>query len=217
MPYLPLDPKDIGRTYEAVIRVNSQSGKGGSAWVVFRTLQLDLPRSLQVTFSNTVQDRANQSGRELQSEEIAKLFEEIYLPKNPRFSLIDYSITPDRSHSPIPTPGITQSTKNLMRVFTGVISLDGQEVQIRGRGNGPLSSLATALKDLNIDVDVVDYKEHAIGEGRDVKAASYVQCKVGQQLVWGVGIQEDVVQSSLMAMLSAISNVSQGAPLCIHC
>lgn len=208
IPYLPLDPEDIGRTYEAVIRVNSQSGKGGSAWVIFRKLHLDLPRGLQVAFSNTVQTKANKLSRELHADEIASLFEEIYLPKNPRFTLIDYSINADRSRSPAPTPGKTQSIRNLMRVFDGVISVDGKEIQLRGRGNGPLSSLAGALKDLDIDVDVNDYKEHAIGEGRNVKAASYVECKVGKQVVWGVGIHEDVVQSSLIAMLCAVSNVS---------
>ncbi|KFA54942.1 hypothetical protein S40293_02311 [Stachybotrys chartarum IBT 40293] len=206
IPYLPLDPEDIGRTYEAVIRVNSQSGKGGSAWVIFRKLHLDLPRGLQVSFSNTVQTQANQLGRELQADEITNLFETTYLPKNPRFVLIDYSITPDRSHSPMPTPGKTPSTQNLMRVFEGVVSMDGKEIKLRGRGNGPLSSLATALKELNVEVDVNDYKEHAIGEGRDVKAASYVECRVDKKLVWGVGIHEDVVQSSLIAMLNAISN-----------
>lgn len=98
-----------------------------------------------------------------------------------------------------------------MRVFEGVVSVDGKEIKLRGRGNGPLSSLATALKELNVEVDVNDYKEHAIGEGRDVKAASYVECRVDKKLVWGVGIHEDVVQSSLIAMLNAISNVSLDA------
>ena len=206
MPYLALDPQDIGRTYEAVIRVNSQSGKGGAAWVVFRKLHLDLPRGLQISFSTTVQKHANQHGRELHADEITNLFEEIYLPKAPRIVLIDYSINADRSQSPIPTPGKTQSTKDLMRLFEGVISIDGKEMKLRGRGNGPLSSLAAALKDFNSDVDVNDYKEHAIGEGRNVKAASYVECKVGHQLLWGVGIHEDVVQSSLIAMLNAVTN-----------
>ncbi|KAF4124191.1 2-isopropylmalate synthase [Geosmithia morbida] len=214
IPYLPLDPEDIGRTYEAVIRVNSQSGKGGSAWVIFRKLHLDLPRGLQVAFSDTVQREANRLGRELQSEEITSLFESVYLPPSPRFVLIDYSITPDRSASPNPpAPGKTQSTQNLMRLFEGVLSVDGKEVALRGKGNGPLSSLATALKQLDVDVDVHDYKEHAIGEGRSVKAASYVQVKVGDNnLTWGVGIHEDVVQSSLVAMLNAVSFVFPSNP-----
>ncbi|KAM0816580.1 hypothetical protein AB5N19_02382, partial [Seiridium cardinale] len=210
VPYLPLDPQDIGRTYEAVIRVNSQSGKGGAAWIILRKLELDLPRGLQVAFSKVVQKRADQLGRELLSDEITNLFEETYfLREHPRFNIIDYSISVDRSASPAPpVPGKTQDTKNLGRMFEGVISIDGKEYALRGRGNGPISSLANALKGVGIDLDVADYKEHAIGEGRDVKAATYIECTSSStpQKVWGVGIHEDVVQSSLVALLSAASN-----------
>lgn len=212
IPYLPLDPEDIGRTYEAIIRVNSQSGKGGAAWIILRKLHLDIPRGLQIAFSTHVQKQADSLGRELLTEEITELFETTYfLRDNPRFSLIDYSITPDRSQSPAPPAvGKTQDTKNFKRVFDGVVSVDGKEISLRGRGNGPLSSMANALRDVGVDLDVHDYKEHAIGEGRGVKAASYIECKIGntKQTVWGVGIHEDVVQSSLIAMLSAASNVS---------
>jgi 2-isopropylmalate synthase len=213
IPYLPLDPQDIGRTYEAIIRVNSQSGKGGVAWIIHRNLELDLPRGLQVAFSKIVQREADHLGRELLPGEIVKLFEEAYyLKQNPRFELIDYDITTDRSQSPAPPePGKTQSSKNLRRMFKGVISIDGQEHAIRGVGNGAISSLANALKGLGIDLDVADYKEHAIGEGRDVKAATYIECTAASssQRVWGVGIHEDVVQASLIALLSAASSVSE--------
>ncbi|KAI1271499.1 hypothetical protein F5Y07DRAFT_382802 [Xylaria sp. FL0933] len=216
LPYLPLDPMDIGRTYEAVIRVNSQSGKGGAAWVILRKLQLDLPRGLQAAFSKTVQHQTDSLGRELLAHEITELFEKTYFlnRENPYFRLIDYSISPDRSRSPIPVAGQTQDTNNLMRIFDGVIAVDGKEVKVRGRGNGPISSLASALKDVGIDLDVHDYKEHAIGEGRNVKAASYIECKVSdsEQTVWGVGIHEDVVQSSLIAMLSAANNLVTSRP-----
>lgn len=216
IPYLPLDPEDIGRTYEAIIRVNSQSGKGGAAWIILRKLQLDLPRGLQVAFSNVVQKKADQLGRELLSAEITSLFEKTYfLRENPRFTLLDYAINPDRSQSPVPPePGKTQDTKNLMRVFEGVISIDGKEHKLRGRGNGPISSLADALRAVGLDLDVNDYKEHAIGEGRNVKAATYIECIVGpaKQKFWGVGIHADVVQSSLIALLSAASNVSTMLP-----
>ena len=210
--YLPLDPADVGRTYEAIIRVNSQSGKGGAAWIILRKLSLDIPRGLQVAFSRLVQKQADSLGRELLPEEITELFETAYsLGENPRLSLLDYSITPDRSRSPAPpVPGQTQDTKNLMRVFEGVVSVDGREIKLRGRGNGPISSMANALSGVGVDLDVVDYKEHAIGEGRGVKAASYIECKIGntEQTVWGVGISEDTVQSSLIALLSAASDVS---------
>ncbi|KXH25389.1 2-isopropylmalate synthase [Colletotrichum nymphaeae SA-01] len=216
IPYLPLDPTDIGRTYEAIIRVNSQSGKGGAAWIILRKLQLDLPRGLQVAFSKVVQDKADQLGRELLSDEITDLFESTYyLRDNPRFTIVDYSIAPDRSQSPAPPqPGKTQDTKNLKRVFEGVVSIDGKEYKLRGRGNGPISSLANALKSVGVTLDVEDYKEHAIGAGRDVKAATYIECTATgtKQKYWGIGIHEDVVQSSLTALLSAASNFVGSRP-----
>lgn len=214
MPYLPLDPEDIGRTYEAIIRINSQSGKGGAAWIILRKLQLDLPRGLQVAFSNVVQTRANELSRELLPEELVELFETTYLNGSPRFNLVDYSISPDRSQSPAPPePGKTQDTRDLKRVFEGVVSIDGQEHKLRGRGNGPISSLVSALKDIGVELDVNDYKEHAIGEGRHVKAATYIECSVpnSKATVWGIGIHQDVVQSSLIALLSAASSVSAGS------
>lgn len=211
MPYLPLDPQDIGRTYEAIIRVNSQSGKGGVAWIIHRTLELDLPRGLQIAFSKIVQKETDRLGRELQPTEIKNLFVDAYhLDRNPRFSLVDYDISTDRSVSPAPpADGKSASNRNLKRRFEGVIEIDGQEHRIKGTGNGALSSLANALKTLGIDLDVVDYKEHAIGKGSDVKAATFIECTSASnhQKVWGVGIHQDVVQGSLMAMLSAASSV----------
>ncbi|KZZ96076.1 2-isopropylmalate synthase [Moelleriella libera RCEF 2490] len=216
IPYLPLDPQDIGRTYEAVIRVNSQSGKGGAAWIILRQLSLDLPRGLQVAFSRVVQKRADELGRELRAQEITELFEETYyLKRNARFSLVDYSISPDRSKSPAPPEaGKTQDTKDFKRVFSGVVSCEGKEYKLSGRGNGPISSLANALKSVGITLDVQDYKEHAIGKGRDVKAATYIECTAAgsQKPVWGVGIHTDVVQSSLIALLSAASNFAASRP-----
>ncbi|KAL4997830.1 hypothetical protein BDV10DRAFT_168598 [Aspergillus recurvatus] len=214
IPYLPLDPQDIGRTYEAVIRVNSQSGKGGAAWVILRTLELDLPRALQVEFSKVVQKRTEEVNRELRPAEIVALFEDAYhLKTNPRFNLVDYNITTDRTQSPAPPePGKALNTKNLKRRFTGIIEIDGLQHAITGVGNGALSSLANALATLGIDLDVIDYKEHSIGQGagkgRDVKAATYIHCSASgsQEKVWGVGIHQDVVQASLIALLSAASS-----------
>lgn len=212
VPYLPLDPQDIGRTYEAVIRVNSQSGKGGAAWVILRSLELDLPRALQVEFSKIVQKETENVSRELRPSEIVSLFEEAYhLKSNPRFNLIDYNITTDRSTSPAPpVPGKALNTKNLKRRFTGVIEIDSIQHAMTGVGPGAISSLANALASLGIDLDVVDYKEHSIGTGRDVKAATYIQCTAtgSKEQVWGVGIHQDVVQASLIALLSAASSVS---------
>lgn len=218
IPYLPLDPEDIGRNYEAVIRVNSQSGKGGAAWVILRSLELDLPRALQVEFSKIVQRQTEAVSRELRPKEIVSLFEEAYhLKTNPRFNLVDYNITTDRSNSPAPPePGKAINTKNLKRRFTGIIEIDGVQHGITGVGPGAISALASALSTLSIDLDVVDYKEHSISTskdaqaGRDVKAATYIQCTAAgsKEQVWGVGIHQDVVQASLIALLSAASSVS---------
>ncbi|KAF2641788.1 2-isopropylmalate synthase [Massarina eburnea CBS 473.64] len=216
VPYLPLDPQDIGRTYEAIIRVNSQSGKGGVAWIIQRQLELDLPRGLQVAFSKIVQRETDMLGRELLPTEITKLFEDAYhLKRNPRFSLVDYDITADRSKSPAPPePGKTASNRNLKRLFKGVIEIDGLEHEIAGTGNGAISALADALKRLGIDLDVTDYKEHAIGQTKDVKAATYIECTAtgSSHRVWGVGIHEDVVQASLIALLSAASSFLSSRP-----
>lgn len=212
MPYLPLDPEDIGRNYEAIIRVNSQSGKGGVAWMIKRTLELDLPRGLQIAFSKIVQKQTDLLGRELQAAEIKDLFLDAYhLEQNPRFHLVDYEITADRSTSPAPAePGRTASSRNLRRKFKGVIEIDKNEYHVEGIGNGALSSLANALKSLGIDLDVADYKEHSIGAGRETKAATYIECTAANSnmKVWGVGIHQDVVQASLIALLSAASSVS---------
>ncbi|RMJ26394.1 2-isopropylmalate synthase [Aspergillus sp. HF37] len=210
IPYLPLDPQDIGRTYEAVIRVNSQSGKGGAAWVILRSLELDLPRALQVEFSRIIQGETERLSRELRPAEIVSIFEEAYhLKSNPRFNLIDYNITTDRSRSPAPPePGKALNTKNLKRRFTGIIEIDSIQHAMTGVGPGAISSLANALSSLGIDLDVIDYKEHSIGTGRDVKAATYIQCTAAgsKEQVWGVGIHQDVVQASLIALLSAASS-----------
>ncbi|KAI9668536.1 MAG: hypothetical protein M1829_005353 [Trizodia sp. TS-e1964] len=210
MPYLPIDPADIGRTYEAIIRVNSQSGKGGVAWIIHRSLELDLPRGLQIAFSKVVQKEADSVGRELLPTEIRVLFENQYhLKHNPRFTLIDYDIVADRSTSPAPPePGKTANTAMAKRRFEGVVAIDGLEHSIKGVGNGAISSLANALRSLGIDLDVADYKEHAIGGGKNVKAATYIECTAAgnKQRVWGVGIHEDVVQASLIALLSAASS-----------
>lgn len=215
VPYLPLDPQDIGRTYEAVIRVNSQSGKGGVAWIIKRTLELDLPRGLQVAFSKIVQAETDKLGRELLSTEIKKLFTTAYhLESNPRFSLVDYEISTDRAAEAPNATGKAASNRNLGRKFKGVIEIDGQEHSVEGVGNGALSALANALKNVGIDLDITDYKEHSIAKpgskGRDVQAATYIECTAAgsHQKVWGVGIHEDVVQSSLFALLGAASSVS---------
>lgn len=221
IPYLALDPKDIDRNYEAVIRINTQSGKGGASWIIQRTLELDLPRGLQQAFSKIVQKSAAERRRELLPKEIQKLFEESYLA-NSRFTLVDYNITADRASSPAPARGRSQNTANFKRTFDGVIAVDGKEQHIKGVGNGPISAIANALRPIGIDLDVGVYEEHAIniakdeenahpaGSGRENKAVAYIECFAAgaREPIWGVGISVDTVQASLIAILSAASSVS---------
>lgn len=226
LPYLPLDPADIGRTYEAIIRVNSQSGKGGVAWIVHRRLELDLPRGLQVAFSKIVQARADDLGRELLATEICDLFEaEYFLSKHARLLLIDYSISTDRARSILgrvssherqdPSQARAEPQSSLQRKFEGIVEMDGEEHHLVGSGNGSLASASDALRKLGIELDVVQYHEHAIGRGRNVKAASYIEATAAgsEERLWGVGIHEDVAQSSLTALLSAASGFLQSHPV----
>ena len=214
MPYLPLDPADIGRTYEAVIRVNSQSGKGGVAWVIQRSLDLDLPRGLQIVFSKIVQAEAEALNRELKPREIQHLFEREYFltpESKPRLTLIDYELSTDRSASPELIMGKQGRTPNInpRKTFMGVIEMDGRTHSIRGSGNGSISSLVHALMSVGVMLDVKDYKEHAIGRGNEARAVTFVECvSEDEKAVWGVGIHEDTTQASLIATLSAASNVS---------
>ncbi|CAK9438730.1 uncharacterized protein LODBEIA_P29540 [Lodderomyces beijingensis] len=199
IPYLPLDPKDIGRTYEAVIRVNSQSGKGGSAWVILRSLGLDLPRQLQVSFSALVQDKADRLGRELQTEEIVNVFNSHYLVSSPLL-IKDFEIT---------------KGKNDARVITAQLTLQetGQEITLSGEGNGPISSFLDAIsKKFGLLLEVVTYTEHALGSGSSTKAATYVNLSfvddAGEKVNrWGCGISHDVGQASLDAILSVVNSL----------
>jgi len=194
VPYLPIDPKDLGRDYEAVIRVNSQSGKGGVAWVIEQDKGLKLPKRLQAAFSRRVQALADETSRELNADDIWGLFERTYLPSpDDRFALVDYEET-----------GSTGS-----RVFTGRVAIDGEERSVSGRGNGLISGVIAALRDAcGIELDVVDYNEHAIGHGSDVAAAAYLECTTGDgRTVFGVGTDTDIATASVRAVLSAANAV----------
>ncbi|CCE63658.1 hypothetical protein TPHA_0F01740 [Tetrapisispora phaffii CBS 4417] len=202
IPYLPLDPKDIGRDYEAVIRVNSQSGKGGAAWVILRALGLDLPRNMQIEFSNIVQEHADSLGKELQSEEITGLFKNVYNHNNEvssYISLLDYDV---------------KKVDTERRILTGQVEIAGQVVSIEGTGNGPISSLVDALSNLlNVKIGVANYAEHSIGSGSTTRAASYVHLTYRRDsnneksYQWGVGISEDVSDASIKAILSTVNNI----------
>jgi 2-isopropylmalate synthase len=196
VPYLPIDPADLGRSYEAVIRVNSQSGKGGVAWVLEQDYGLKLPKRMQANFSLTVQELSDATGRELTSADIWQAFEKRYhLNGEGRFRLIDFQES--------------QSQRALdERIFAGKIRIDGIEQSVSGRGNGLISSLANALEPaLGGPLDIIDYSEHAIGHGTDARAAAYVECRVGDGPVrYGVGISRDVATASVRAILSAANS-----------
>jgi 2-isopropylmalate synthase len=197
VPYLPIDPADLGRSYEAVIRVNSQSGKGGVAWVLEQDFGLKLPKRMQANFSITAQELSDASGGELSSQDIWQAFESRYhLKGDGRFRLIDFQ----ESHS--------QKEQN-ERIFIGKIRIDGVETPVSGRGNGLISSLANALEGaLGGSLDIIDYSEHAIGHGTDAKAAAYVECRVGNSpILYGVGISGDVATASVRAILSAANSL----------
>ncbi len=190
MPYLPIDPKDLGRDYEAVIRVNSQSGKGGVAWVLEQDRGLKLPKRMQADFSRHVQALADETSRELNAADISGLFDRVYLPgDDARIQLVDYEESG--------APG--------SRVFVGRIAIDGADRSISGRGNGLISGVIDALGgSTGPTLDVVDYVEHAIGHGADAQAAAYVECRTEDgRTVFGVGIDADIATASVRAVLSA--------------
>ncbi len=197
VPYLPIDPADLGCSYEAVIRVNSQSGKGGIAWVLEQDKGLKLPRPLQIHFSQVVQKLADATSRELTAADIWAAFRQTYhLDGTQRYQLLDYqqagSLGTGRA-----------------RPFIGRISVDGKEQTITGEGNGLLSGALAALKaHCAMELDIADYQEHAIGHGSDVQAATYVQCKTkAGKTVFGVGIDADVSTASVKALFSAVNGV----------
>ncbi|MDB5700768.1 MAG: leuA [Sphingomonadales bacterium] len=195
VPYLPIDPADLGRSYEAVIRVNSQSGKGGVAWVLEQDKGLKLPKRMQGDLSRHVQTLADENSRELHAADIWGAFQSAYHLQGPqRFTLGDYEET---------------RASNGDRIFVGSITVDGVERSVSGRGNGLISSVVAALKDgYGIDLDVVDFSEHALSGGSDAQAAAYVECRTAEgKTVFGVGIDVDVATASVRAVLGAANGV----------
>lgn len=191
VPYLPIDPADLGRSYEAVIRVNSQSGKGGFAWVLEQDQGLKLPKRMQAHFSRHVQELADQLGRELQAGDIWDVFQKAYHVNDPQhFQLLDYEEARGADGK---------------RIFAGKIGVGGLEQSVSGRGNGLISSVvATLAESFGVQIEVKDYSEHAIGGGAEARAAAYVEA-IGPegQVIWGVGIDTDIATASVRAVLSA--------------
>jgi 2-isopropylmalate synthase len=196
-PYLPIDPKDVGRTYEAVIRVNSQSGKGGVAYLLKSEHNLDLPRRAQIEFSRVIQERTDTEGGEMTADQIWSVFSAEYLERD----------TPLRLNSVHTSSAAGEKDQLSVNVY-----VDGSPVSLTGEGNGPIAAFVNAINELPapvsgtpFDVRVLDYAEHALSSGGDAIAAAYVECAVGDQVLWGVGLDPNIVTASLKAVISAVN------------
>ena len=194
VPYLPVDPQDVGRDYEAIIRVNSQSGKGGVSYLLKASHGLDLPRHLQVEFSRIVQDVTDQSGREISSEDIWKLFESEYLGEDGPYGFVEHWSVPD-----------THASER--RKLTATIRRHSEELTIVGRGNGPIAAFVNALEaDCAVKIAVKDYHEHALGRGADATAIAYVEvANESGDTLFGVGRHPNITNASLRAILCALN------------
>nr|WP_314842394.1 2-isopropylmalate synthase [uncultured Microbacterium sp.] len=196
VPYLPVDPKDLGRSYEAVIRVNSQSGKGGVAYLLKADHAIDLPRKLQIEFSGVVQAKTDAEGGEVTSEQIWSIFNDEYLPaestddKWGRFELLATQTRSDMSGEV---------------VLDVVLRDDEQQLAVAGSGNGPVAAFVEVLRAQGFDITVYDYVEHALSSGGDAQAAAYVELQVGDQRLWGIGIDGDISTASLKAIVSGVN------------
>ena len=201
MPYLPIDPHDVGRSYEAVVRVNSQSGKGGVAYLLGTTRKLELPRRLQIEFSRIVQRHTDTYGGEVDGDRLWSIFADEYLPAAaaPEAELSRWGRFELRGATLTSTGDDEDST------LTVTLVDGGEEKHLTASGNGPLDAFVTALESTGLSVRILDYAEHALSEGRDAKAASYVECEVDGQVLWGVGIDPSITTSSFKAVISAIN------------
>ena len=225
VPYLPIDPKDIGRTYEAIIRVNSQSGKGGMAYLLKTNHNLDLPKRLQIEFDKIVQNFADTTKKEVKDEDIWRLFKDEYLPVE-QSGMTAAGVVVGDTHDATLTPwgrlkllkvavssGEDGSDTVLKaRVLDRGVNVgvdEPHEREVSGIGNGPIAAFLNAVSNLGIEASVMDYAEHTMSVGTDAMAASYVECQVGEdaetQIIWGVGIDSSITTSALKAIISAIN------------
>jgi 2-isopropylmalate synthase len=193
VPYLPIDPKDVGRDYEAIIRVNSQSGKGGVAYLMNAEHHLDLPRGLQVDFAQKVQAITDARGGELTADELMDAFTEHYLGVDAPYALVSYT---------------HQSGEDGDRLAARML-VDGAEVEVVGEGNGPIAALVHGMEQhFGLEVDVREYHEHAMSKGEDATAAAYVEADVDEEAFWGVGIHPSIVTASLRAVVNAVNRAA---------
>ncbi|MBM6700132.1 2-isopropylmalate synthase [Bifidobacterium pullorum subsp. saeculare] len=225
VPYLPIDPKDIGRTYEAIIRVNSQSGKGGMAYLLKTNHNLDLPKRLQIEFDKIVQRYADETKKEVKDEDIWRLFKDEYLPVEEGGKTAAGAVVGDSADESLAQWGRLKLLKvsvssgedgsdtvlkaKLLDRGVNVGVDEPVEREVSGIGNGPIAAFLNAVADFGVEASVMDYVEHTMSVGTDAMAASYVECQVGEaddtQIVWGVGIDSSIITSSLKAIISAIN------------
>jgi 2-isopropylmalate synthase len=193
VPYLPIDPKHVGRTYEAVVRVNSQSGKGGVAYIIETEYGMILPRRLQIEFSKTIQTITEDTGTEISPSDMWKAFETAYFPTEAPFQFLGHEATTDES-----------GAKVVVR-----LRVDGQPHTVSGQGNGPIAAFVHGLKqDLGIELDVHDYAEHAVSAGSSARAAAYVEAQGPDGAIrWGVGTDDSILVASLRAVISAVNRL----------
>ncbi|MBK6562289.1 MAG: 2-isopropylmalate synthase [Dehalococcoidia bacterium] len=192
VPYLPIDPKHVGRSYEAVIRVNSQSGKGGVAYIMKAEHGFDLPRRLQIEFSKTIQSITEDSGTEVTPAAIWESFRAAYLPELPRMELVSHEM----------------STSGGKTRITCEVRIDGEVRPASGEGNGPIAAFVQALqRDLGLAIEVLDYSEHAVSAGADSQAVAYVEARSPDGLCWGVGMDPNILVASLKAVMSAANRL----------
>ncbi|MFH8564106.1 2-isopropylmalate synthase [Streptomyces sp. NPDC017988] len=201
VPYLPIDPKDVGRSYEAVIRVNSQSGKGGIAYVLKNDHKLDLPRRMQIEFSKIIQAKTDAEGGEVTPDAIWSVFQDEYLP-NPGNAAAQWGRIQVKN-------GQTTTDTDGVDTLTVEATLDGADTVLTGCGNGPISAFFDALQGIGIDVRLLDYQEHTMSEGASAQAASYIECAIGDKVLWGIGIDANTTRASLKAVVSAVNRAAR--------
>ncbi|MDR4532784.1 2-isopropylmalate synthase [Glutamicibacter sp. PS] len=204
VPYLPVDPKDIGRSYEAVIRVNSQSGKGGVAYLLKNDYSLDLPRRAQIEFSGVIQRKTDSEGGEVSSATIWNVFQDEYLPSAEGSEMEPWG------YYRIASATAESSEDGSFTLHTKLL-IDGVAHERSSTGNGPISALVKLLNDDGVDLRVLDYTEHALSEGGNAQAAAYVECAVGDRILWGVGLDANTTLASLKAVVSAVNRAIRDA------
>ncbi|BBA97328.1 putative 2-isopoprylmalate synthase [Actinacidiphila reveromycinica] len=198
VPYLPIDPKDVGRSYEAVIRVNSQSGKGGIAYVLKNDHKLDLPRRMQIEFSKIIQTKTDTEGGEITPAQIWEIFQDEYLP------------TPGNPWGRIALrTAQTSSSSDGTDALTVGAEVDGEPTTLTGTGNGPISAFFDALATVGVDARLLDYSEHTLSEGASAQAASYIECAIDGRVMWGIGIDANTTRASLQAVVSAVNRAAR--------